>query len=212
MATVYQHFAGRDDVHLAVVERAVAAAQHHLLAAYRAEGPPMDRLIGTATAYLRFHLHSPRLFRMINMRQAGLGIGAPESPVALLLADQVEELIDQLAEVIAEGVADGSVREVDPVATARYLWGAMNGVFGLAVRPDRLRLDTTELLSTVVQGTLILVEGLAGRTIRDAEGRLDPAILGNARTQLTELLDSLPFTERPEGQLRSGAPADGSSV
>ncbi|MEV6318342.1 TetR/AcrR family transcriptional regulator [Streptomyces sp. NPDC051776] len=186
VATVYQHFVGRDDVHLAVVERAVAAAKHHLLAAYDSDGPPMVRLAAAAAAYLQFNLESPHLFRVINLRQ---GRSTSDNPVALVLADQVDELTKKLADVIEQAVVDESLRPVDPLATARFLWGSMNGVFGLAVRPDRLRLTSAELLETVLQGTRILLEGLAGPAIRDEHGHIKAEFLDYAGSQLARLLD-----------------------
>ncbi len=72
VATIYQHFGGKDELHMAVVERAIERNEHHMLAVYESAAEPVEKLIDAAGAYLRFHLASPQMFRMIALQQAAL--------------------------------------------------------------------------------------------------------------------------------------------
>jgi AcrR family transcriptional regulator len=168
VATVYAHFGGKDDLHGAVVERALEANEQHLLAVYESEVAPLDKLIDAAAAYLRFYLDSPNRFRLIALRH-----GRPATTAAdRLIFQRVDRMNRALTAVIAQGVDDGSLREVDPVATAAFVWGAMNGVLGLSVRPDGLRLTKAETLAALHQGLQIILTGFVSARYRSADGGL----------------------------------------
>jgi AcrR family transcriptional regulator len=160
VATVYQHFAGKDDLHLAVTERALEQNEHHMLAVYTSDLPPVDKLAAAADAYLRFAIESPRLFRLIALAQGQPSTESQAGPVAVMMAERVDRMTRALAGVIEQGVTDGSLRSVKPLNTARFLWGAMNGVAALAQRPDPLRLTETQLRAVVAQGIDIVLGGL----------------------------------------------------
>lgn len=176
VATVYQHFAGKDDLHLGVVERALEQNERQMLAAYTSELDPVPKLIDAAGAYLRFYLESPHLFRVIALRQGLLTEESADSPVAVMMAERVERMNEALVGVLTDGVADGSLRAVVPLDTARFLWGTLNGVIGLALRPDRLRLGESEMRAALAQGLEVLLDGLVGDGLRGADHRLLPAV------------------------------------
>jgi AcrR family transcriptional regulator len=170
VATVYKHFAGKDDLYLAVAERALEHNERHMFAVYGSGVPPAEKLIDAAGAYLAFYLESPRLFRLIALRQGTLTDESSAGPVAVMLSERVDRMTQALAGVIEQGVADGSLRAVLPLDTARFLWGAMNGAIALAQRPDRLRLTEAELRSALLQGTEILLAGLLAEPLRGPDG------------------------------------------
>jgi len=176
VATVYQHFAGKDDLHLGVVERALEQNERQMLTVYNSEQAPVPKLIDAAGAYLRFYLESPHLFRVIALRQGVVTEESVDSPVAVMMAERVERMNEALVGVLAAGVADGSLRKLVPLDTARFLWGALNGVIGLALRPDRLRLSEAEMRAALAQGVEVLFEGIVGDALRGADHRLLPAV------------------------------------
>lgn len=151
VATVYQHFAGKDDLHLAVVERALEQNERLMMAVYESDELPVVKLVRAAGAYLRFFLETPQLFRLVALRQGQVTAESAESPVAVMLAERVDRMTTALAGVVQAAVTDGSLRPVEPLPTARFLWGSLNGVIGLAARPDRLRLTTDELQEALTQ-------------------------------------------------------------
>ncbi|HTF53842.1 MAG TPA: TetR/AcrR family transcriptional regulator [Pseudonocardia sp.] len=184
VATVYQHFVGKDDLHLAVVERALEHNERQMLAVYDSELLPELKLIDAAGAYLRFYLESPQLFRVIALRQGRVSEESTDSPVAVMMAERVDRMTHALARVINDGIDGGSLRPVAPLDTARFLWGAFNGVIGLALRPDRLRLDEHEMRTALSQGIEVIFDGLVGDRLRGADGRLAPELRRRLHTVL----------------------------
>ncbi|HWN34906.1 MAG TPA: TetR/AcrR family transcriptional regulator [Pseudonocardia sp.] len=172
IATVYQHFAGKDDLHLAVVERALEQNERRMFAVYDSALPVPLKLVDAAGAYLHFYLETPQLFRVIALRQGRVSDDTADSPVAVIMAERVDRMTRALARVIEDGIHDGSVRPVSPLDTAHFLWGACNGVIGLALRPDRLKLDEPEMRTALTQGLEILLAGLLSDQQRDRGGRL----------------------------------------
>lgn len=172
VATVYQHFSGKDDLHLAVVERALEKNERHMMAIYDSDAPAVQKLIGAVRAYLAFYLESPRLFRLIALRQGTPTDESTAGPVAVMLSERVDRMTQALAGVVEQGIAEGTFRRVSPLDTARFAWGSMNGVIALAQRPDRLRLSENELRSALAQGTELLAEGLIADALRSPDGRL----------------------------------------
>jgi hypothetical protein len=92
-----------------------------------------------------------RLFRVIALRQGRVSEESTDSPVAVMMAERVDRMTQAPARVLADGVRDGSLRPVSALDTARFLWGSFNGVIGLALRPDRLRLTEPELLTALTR-------------------------------------------------------------
>lgn len=117
------HIAGKEDLLIALVERALAENERHMHPAYAADALPLDRLLAAASAYLRFCRESPQRFRLV-AQQLNRPDGLPGTDKRM--APRLAAMTESLAGVIADGVADGSFREVPPLETARFLWG-MNG-------------------------------------------------------------------------------------
>ena len=181
VATVYLHFAGKDDLHLAVVERALDENERHMLAVYGSEVPPVQRLIDAAGAYLSFYLETPHLFRLVALPSGPLSMESEPGPAAAVVAERVDRMTLALASTVEQGVKDGSLRTVRPLDAARFTWGAMNGVIALAIRPDPLRLSEPELLAALAQGIEVMLEGLVTDRHRGEDGRLAPELQARLR-------------------------------
>lgn len=174
VATVYTHFSGKQELRREVVERALTENERHMMAAYLADTTPFEKLLAAAAAYLRFYRESPQRFRLVALRLSG-GAGAPDEADAMM-AERVDVMTRALADVIADGVADGSFRKTPALETARFFWGTMNGVIALALRPDRLRLTDSQLDEAAVAGMQIVFEGLLGDGLRGKNDRLLPSV------------------------------------
>jgi AcrR family transcriptional regulator len=181
VATVYLHFARKDDLHLAVIERALDENERHMLAVYGSEVPPVERLIDAAGAYLRFYLETPHLFRLVALPSGPLSVDADPGPAAVVVAERVDRMTLALAGTVQQGVKDRSLRDVSPLESARFLWGGMNGVIALAMRPDPLRLSERELLAALAHGLEIMFEGLVSDARRGDDGRLAPELRARLR-------------------------------
>lgn len=76
--------------------------------------------------------------------------------------------------------------DVDPASAANFWWAAWNGVIGLTMRSDDLAIDEREMERVVVAGRLMIAEGLASATYREADGTLAEPL----RTRLETLQDA----------------------
>ncbi len=173
IGSLYTHFGSKLGCYLAVVDRALTLEESYLRPAIEEADGPGGALRAAGQAYLRFSLEHPGHFRLLGLPPVGLAAEGELSGPAERLARRGEELNDGLAGIIADGVAAGTLRPVDPRRTARFLWGAWTGVISLHERPDRLRLDDEELRAVLEEGDRIVTLGLLTDEARDAaeEGR-----------------------------------------
>jgi AcrR family transcriptional regulator len=162
VGSIYNHFGSKAGLYAAVVEQALDADRAHMDRAYDADAGPVDQIEAAAQEYLAFYLQHPEHFRLL---------AAPPEPgrypagreVAALLTDRVAEQNDRLVAAIREGVARGTLRDVDPELVATALWAAWNGIIGLGWRPDRLRREPEELRRLLAAATDLVRHGLLPR-------------------------------------------------
>jgi AcrR family transcriptional regulator len=131
-ATIYLHFANREEIALVLVREGFA----NLLAAF---GPalgvadPVERIRAIGRAYVEFGLTDPQTYKLIFMENADY-VYAAMAPGGV---DQAEEAgqraFDVVAEAIAEAVAAGAFRPVDPQRGAEAIWAAMHGLVSLHI-------------------------------------------------------------------------------
>jgi AcrR family transcriptional regulator len=135
--TVYLHFAGRDDLAMAVCRQAFDA----LLEAFgpaAAVSDPYERLFAVGRAYVKFAMEYPQTYRLMFMLDpkfssdlmSGAGHGAGEN-------EPGERAYGVLRETVAELVQSGRFRAVDPDVAAQVLWMSMHGIVSLKLNmPD----------------------------------------------------------------------------
>ena len=88
----------------------------------------------------------------------------PESEaLAQRLAERGSALLKFAAKIVESGIESGEFRQVDPDNTARVLWGAWNGIIGLTLRRDPLRLERHQLKPLVRFAADLIDLGLAAR-------------------------------------------------
>lgn len=167
LQSVYNHYRGRDGLLLAVAEHALAADSAYMEAAYDLTGPPEQRLLAAARAYVRFALDHPQQFRLladpprILDRQAGSDAAGT---VAERTAQAVEVQNARLAQALRDGISDGTVNPgIDPEQAATAMWAMLNGLLSLGWRNDRHQLDRHQLQQLAEDGIALLAHGLRAR-------------------------------------------------
>ncbi|MFG1793374.1 TetR/AcrR family transcriptional regulator [Nocardia sp. NPDC049149] len=185
VATIYQHFSGKDELYLALVDEALERNEQHMVTVYTAPNGPVERLIDAAAAYMHFYLESPRQYAMIESAgayQTGPGTEAARA----LIGERVARMNGALESIVAAAVESGELRPLPPGPMTNFLRGTLNGVFALSSRPDALRIGHDEMREALRVGVELLLEASVADTLRGADGRLDPALCRRLREALAD--------------------------
>jgi AcrR family transcriptional regulator len=172
VGTLYNHFGNKDGIFLALAERALEQFDGYLDQAFQPEYSPLEQVMACGEVYLRFHLEHPDSFRFL----AFDGVGTDGTPADRELRDRVGERLDEIIgrfqahieAALEAGEADPSYSAKE---TARFLWGAWNGVVSFGLRNDRMALTETEIRTCLELGRRLVNEGLTNPSFRDADGR-----------------------------------------
>jgi AcrR family transcriptional regulator len=130
-ATIYLHFAGRDEIVLALVRDGFAALVR-CLAPAAAEPDPLQRLHAIGRAYLEFAASDPQTYRLIFMEDARFtapamqALGASDDDVA-------GTAFGVLLATVTELLAGGGYRPLDPHDVASLIWSSLHGVAALKI-------------------------------------------------------------------------------
>jgi AcrR family transcriptional regulator len=142
---VYFYFESKHALFEALVEEEQAVTLSFLDGAARDPRPAAVRLVEVGTRYVEHFagLKSPPRFflHMAEMAIRDEGIRQRVSAMHHLF-------VERLAALIAEGVAEGSFKALDPMAAAMVLKAVVDGLSGqsaIGVRPDVERLSTDGL-------------------------------------------------------------------
>jgi TetR/AcrR family transcriptional regulator len=155
--SIYFHFKGKEEVYLALVERILDVNEQVVDEALAGGGPSIERVLAVGDAYLRFHRDHPLAFRLIGLRDVGRSDDPRVRDTRTRVAARLDAMVDQVAGPIAEGVAAGELRDVDPRDAAVFLWGSWNGVLALHARGT---LDERGLRDVLALGREVLAAGL----------------------------------------------------
>lgn len=158
--TVYNRVGGKSALLIAITELALEENRRFVDVAYDSQGSPTERLERAGLAYTRFALERPHQFRLMS--------NPPDEAEAVgRVVALIREQIGRLTAVVEGAVQSGGARpDLSSEATAIALWGMMNGVLGLAVRPDALRIDD-QLREQVINSALALIRrGLLAESTR----------------------------------------------
>jgi len=163
VGSIYFHFKGKEEVYLGLVERVLDDNERAVDEALGAGGTATERVLAVGDRYLRFHLEHPLAFRLIGLRDVARSEDTRVREARERIAARLDAMVAQVAGPIAEGVASGELRDLEPHAAAVFLWGAWNGAIALHARGT---LDERELRSVLALGREVLAAGLASPTPR----------------------------------------------
>jgi AcrR family transcriptional regulator len=186
VGSIYVHFAGKQGVFLALVERSLDLFESYMR---RTEDPalgPLQRVLAGGDAYLRFHVEHPGLFHFVTAGVPGVDGTTDAGPTAERIRERVSGLLARFAELIDAGVAAGEIAPVDSARLTRFLWGAWNGVIALRMQPVGLRPSEDEIAATLEVGRWLLREGVAAPGLRGPDGTVGDRVPLPFTTDLAE--------------------------
>jgi TetR/AcrR family transcriptional regulator len=144
IGSIYAHFGDKDGVYAALVDRALDLDHRYSEAGFEKGESPLERLVGLAEGYLQFAREHPAYFRLFRFpphdRPGAGGKDGPEAKVACRIGEETARMAGLLEEAMAEGV----VRETDPLATARFMWAAWDGVIASHLGPANMDISDEE--------------------------------------------------------------------
>ncbi len=117
-ATAYKHFASKDDLYRALLDRSVGAFVDEVRACIAAPGPARAKLRRIVEITIAAYSQSPVL----------LGAAASDDDMRIetiaseVMQRQESEIIRSLAKVLRDGIAAGEIREVEPKLAAYLMF------------------------------------------------------------------------------------------
>lgn len=149
---VYFYFETKRDLFLALVREEQEQTYSFLDAAESDPRPATVKLIDLGQKYVGYFagLKSPPRFFMMMTEQAIRDDEIREELQAVHL-----RFLEQVTRIVAQGIAEGSFRDIDPMAAAQVLKAMIDGLAGqsaIGVRPDQARLSS--------DGLRLILEGL----------------------------------------------------
>lgn len=152
--TVYNRVGRRPAVLLAVAERALVENRQYMDAAFAEAGPPLTRIRQAARAYTQFAIDRPHQFRLI--------LDPPDEPQALeRISSLIDEQVGKLAEVLADGLADGTfTATIEPDTLAVTMWAMMDGILALQWRAGRVPVDAATAERMVESAMALIQDGI----------------------------------------------------
>lgn len=147
--SVYLHFSDKDELLLAVCQRRFGEFVQLLRETRAAHEGPVAQLTACGTAYVHFGLDHPEQYKVLFgslPAEFALERLPPEELVGL-------QALQEIAEIVAAGVAAGDFRPVEPFDTAVTLWALVHGLVGVISHGHDKPIDVGGL----IEGSLQLV-------------------------------------------------------
>ena len=159
VGSIYNNFGSKEGLYAAVVARALDVDRDYMDRAYTSDRNPIEQLLAASEQYLRCALDHPQFFRMLAFPTQPSPYPAAAETTALL-AVRVDEQNARMVDAIERGIADGSIRQLNPQATATILWASWNGIISLAWRHDDLRQSPEQLAELIERAADLVSYGL----------------------------------------------------
>jgi TetR/AcrR family transcriptional regulator len=160
IGSIYAHFGDKEGVYSALIDRALELDRRFSDEGFAFGDSPLEHLVGLGEGYLRFAREHPgyfRLFRFPPHDRPGTGrAGGPEAKVAARIGDETARMAGLMKEAMDEGV----VRRADPLATARFLWAAWDGVIASHLGPANMNIGDEEFEAVLNRAREALIVGI----------------------------------------------------
>lgn len=130
-ALIYVYFQDKNDLLLAIAERALAELRERFIAAAAANESGLDKVQSIGRAYVLFQQEMPYRFDACSRFHAHQAAGQPTDDACAAAGDAV---IAVIVEALMRGQADGSIRKEigNPVQVCVMLWAFTHGLIQIA--------------------------------------------------------------------------------
>ena len=130
-ALLYVYFRDKNDLLLAITERALVELREQFIAAAGAHKTGIDKVQAIGRAYVLFQQEKPYRFDACTRFHAHQAAGQPAEDACALAGDAVIQVI---AQALMQGQADGTIRKDlgSPVQVCIMLWAFTHGLIQIA--------------------------------------------------------------------------------
>lgn len=167
LGTLYAHFGGKDGVYAALVDHALELDRRYCDEGFASGATPLERLVGLSEGYLHFAREHPAHFRVFRFPPLDVPSGGPVGEAGERVAGRLRAEVTRMSGALAEAIAEGLVRPVEPRRAAVFLWSAWDGVIAAHVLPGNMGLEEREFEEVLELAREVLTLGL----LAPAEGR-----------------------------------------
>jgi AcrR family transcriptional regulator len=168
-ASVYNHFASKAGIAQALAERALAAHDEYVSAAWALDVSPLERLIAAGGATLAFAREQPTLFQAISLSYLSpLGLLPLGTPTAEAIAARRRLQLERIIINLNAAIAAKELRPHDVTATARFFVASWAAVLTMEARPD----TPGDPAETLTAGFRAMIQGIATPETVTRDGRL----------------------------------------
>lgn len=172
VAAIYDHFGNKDGLYLALTDRTLDHFAGYIERAFSLDCSPMEQFMTLGELYLRFALEHPGTFPVLAASNVDVQPLNTAQAANAQIEERLKSILDRFERGIQEAIDSG---EVDPShdahLTARFLWGAWNGVVAVGMRTDRMALTEEEVIACLRLGRRIVHEGLTAPDNRGPDNR-----------------------------------------
>jgi TetR/AcrR family transcriptional regulator len=169
IGSIYAHFGDKEGVYEALIDRALELDRTYSDGGFEEGDSPLERLVGLGEGYLRFARAHPGYFRLFRFppqeRPKAGGAGGAEAKVSARIAEETA----RMAELLTEAMNEGLVRECDPVATARFMWAAWDGVIASHLGPANMEMDDVDFETVLNRARETLIRGILAPSVLKGE-------------------------------------------
>lgn len=155
---VYYHFRSKFDIFLAIYEEGMADLRRKVEPFAETDGPGKDRLIAMANAHvhnLMTHLAYHRVVQQAVRGQSSPSIKARHRDALLALNELRKDYERLFQQVLADGIADGSLHQMDTFLASRTLLSSLNAVDNWYQQDPTQSKSEVYMLSEQIVGLLI---------------------------------------------------------
>jgi AcrR family transcriptional regulator len=168
-ASVYNHFSSKAGIAQALAERALAAHDEYVSAAWALDVSPLGRLIAAGGATLAFAREQPTLFQAISLSYLSpLGMFPGGTPAAEAITARRRQQLERIVTNLQAAIAAKELRPHDVAATARFFVASWAAVLTMEARPDA----PADPAETLAAGIRAMIQGLATPATVTRDGRL----------------------------------------
>jgi len=168
-ASVYNHFTSKAGIAQALAERALAAHDEYVSAAWALDVSPLERLIAAAGATLAFAREQPILFQAISLSYLSpLGLFPDDTPAAEAISARREQQLQRIEGNLTDAIAANELRPHATGAMARFVVASWAAVLTMEAKDD----DSTGAAATLAAGIRAMILGTAGVATVTGDGSL----------------------------------------